>query len=651
MNRSFPALLVGLSCALPMTAQTPASPAAPAPQQKAAPALPAAPSASAPGAAAAATTSGTGAVSTLRAQSNLVVLDVVVTDKNHKAVHGLKATDFQVHEAGLGQVVKSVEEHVPSTASPMPALGPLPEGVFTNYTQTPDNGPVNVLLIDRLNTPLDSQAFLHQQLVQFLKTMKPGTRIAVFGLNRQLTYLQGFTSDPKVLLAALEAKKNLPGQSPLLDSAGTTKASDQMSDASVMMGNDSTGIANAIADVQQFEAQNQSFQTQLRVRYTMDAMNVLARYLSALPGRKNLIWFSGGFPISILPDGSLKDPFAAMADMSDSFRETTGLLAKAEVAVYPIDARGLQNPSLIDASQGNMRTLRNPNVRAKASLDAAAKVTDEHMTMTQMAADTGGQAYVNTNGLADAVGKAIENGSSYYTITYTPADLKKDGSFRKVQVATTPGGYELAYRKGYFAEGAPRKERQQLTASAAAPQPPSAQQIEIRNSMMRGAPTPTQMLFKVFVGPMGPPTEAMVAEKNTAAPEAKGPFRRYAVNYALAPTDMGFRNVGPGKYEIGLQFLVYVYDANGLLVNSTGNTVQATVTVENVKALMQSGLQFHQAVSVPAKGEYYLRIGVHDLLVDHVGAVEVPVDAVKNIAILETPKPKPAAPALSDLPK
>jgi VWFA-related protein len=634
MTRSFPALLFGFTLALPFA--TVAQTAAPA-----APALPAAPTANAPVAQAPAP--GTGVVTTLKAQSNLVILDVVVTDKNHKAIHGLKASDFQVREAGTAQTVKTLEEHTPATVAPPTApTGPLPPGVFTNLTAVPESGPLNVLLIDRLNTPVDSQAFLHQQLVQFIKTMKPGTRLAVFGLNRQLVYLQGFTSDPKVLLAALEAKKNLPGQSPLLDSSSETAVSDTLTD----MGTS----ADTIANVQQFEAQTQSFQTQLRVRYTMDAMNVLARYLSAFQGRKNLIWFSGSFPLSILPDGDLQDPFAAMADMGDEFRETTGLLTKAQVAVYPIDARGLQSSPVFNASQNNSKYARNPAAFAKANSDALGKIADEHITMRQMASETGGEAFVNTNGLADAVEKAIENGSSYYTITYTPSNVKADGGFRKIQVTTT-GGYELAYRRGYYTDGAPKKDRVQLTTSAAAAPAPTPQQMEVRNSMVRGAPTPTQILMKIFVGPLGPPTEATLAEKNVAPPTTKGPYRNYVVNYAALPSDMGFKNVGPGKYEIALQFLTYVYDVNGVLVNSIGNTVQAVVTPANVKAMMETGLQFRQVVSVPAKGDYFLRIGLHDLLVDHVGAIEVPVAAVKNLPVVEIPKPKPAPPTLSDLPK
>ncbi len=94
----------------------------------------------------------------------------------------------------------------------------------------------------------------------------------------------------------------------------------------------------------------ESFQPQLRARYTLDAHNLLARDLSNLPGRKNLIWFSGSFPISILPDPSLKDPFAVMASSEDEFKETVDLLVLSQVAVYPIDARGLMVGSMTGGS-------------------------------------------------------------------------------------------------------------------------------------------------------------------------------------------------------------------------------------------------------------------------------------------------------------
>ena len=74
-------------------------------------------------------------------------------------------------------------------------------------------------------------------------------------------------------------------------------------------------------------------------------MNALAHYLSGFPGRKNLIWFSGSFPFSVLPNADIPDPFAVMGDLSEEFRDTTSLLTRSQVAVYPVDARGLFNPA------------------------------------------------------------------------------------------------------------------------------------------------------------------------------------------------------------------------------------------------------------------------------------------------------------------
>src|ERR1700730_1259499 len=148
-------------------------------------------------------------VATLRAGTQLVVVDVVVTDKNQKPVHGLKASDFTLTEENVLQVVKHFEEHValtPADATKFPALPKFPPGVFTNYTPEPVNGAVNLLLLDALNTPVRDQAYVRQQLIAYLNSTPPGTRIAIFGLTSQLTILQSFTSDP-ALLKAVAARK------------------------------------------------------------------------------------------------------------------------------------------------------------------------------------------------------------------------------------------------------------------------------------------------------------------------------------------------------------------------------------------------------------------------------------------------------------
>src|SRR6202011_1421899 len=137
----------------------------------------------------------------------------------------------------------------------------------------------------------------------------------------------GFTSDPGMLKAVASGK--LGKNSPLLqDAVGGNGIQNTLADDDL---EDQGADPSTVANLRQFDAQQQSFQLQLRVKYTLDAMSQLARYLSTIPGRKNLIWFSGSFPISILPDttSTLPDPFAVVADYEKEFRETVNLLARS----------------------------------------------------------------------------------------------------------------------------------------------------------------------------------------------------------------------------------------------------------------------------------------------------------------------------------
>jgi VWFA-related protein len=591
-------------------------------------------------------------VATLRASTQLVVVDVVVTDKNQKPVHGLTASDFTLSEENVPQIVKHFEEHTaltPADATKFPSLPKFPPGVFTNYTPQPVNGAVNLLLLDALNTPLKDQAFVRQQLLAYLNATPPGTRIAIFGLTTQLTILQGFTSDPEVLKNI--ASKRLGKSSPLLqDSVGGGGIQNSTADDLEDVGGDATTIAN----LRQFDAQQQSFQLQLRAKYTLDAMSQLALYLSSIPGRKNLIWFSGSFPISILPDitGTLPDPFAVVADSEKEFRDTVNLLARSQVAVYPIDARGLTIAPVFDASttrnygggRGPARLTQDLN---KFSTDTAA----EHATMSQMAEATGGRAFYNTNGLTQAVATAITDGSNFYTLTYTPANPARDGKFRKIKVQLAQGGVKLAYRHGYYAD-APDKSppstnndqpRQSNVADSAVTAGAPSPLQTMRVAMMRGSPTPTGIIMKVAVFPVGPSTqtEDSPAPNNILTEKVHGPFRRYSVSYAIEPADITFTRAPDGKIHAAFELVIFVFNPEGIVVNRLSTQLHIASPLDELKKNVAHGIQYRQEISAPAKGEYFFRIVVHDLARDRLGAVEVATSEVKNLQPPTAPPPPP----------
>jgi VWFA-related protein len=589
-------------------------------------------------------------IPTLQANSQLVVVDVVVQDKDGKPVHGLKPENFQVTESKAPQRIRNFEEH---TALPPNARGPelprMPPGTFTDYTPVPPSGALNILLLDALNTPMKDQSYVRYQLQQYVKKANPGTRIAIFGLGTRLIFLQGFTSDPSTLKDVIDHKL-IPRGSTLLDDPVSGDPVDQPSDS---IDTSAPGMAELAANLTQFEAEVASTQTQFRVQYTLDALNTLGHYLAAFPGRKNLIWFSGSFPIDILPDGSLNDPFAVTQLNEEEFRETTNLLSKAQVAVYPIDARGLMTQPMFNASNSGRAYAGNPQKFGAALQKFSASQAAEHTTMEQMATDTGGRAFYNTNDLATAVGKAIDAGSNYYTLTYAPTDNRSDGRYRQIRIALADvpgaGNVQLTYRHGYYADTPPHKGLETSTSATTTPAATAQQHSDAayaQAAMSRGAPTPQSLLFKVRILPASTATEPAVAPGNVLDPNnpAKGPFRRFDVDYVALPSEITLAQQADGRRTGSIEFLINVYDADGRLLNVDDRSFALTLTPETYAKFLHTAIDCHMEVSVPTRTEAYLRIGLRDVTTNRFGVVEIPASSVSHLPppVYPTAPSKPA---------
>ena len=588
----------------------------------------------------------------LQVKTQLVVVDVVVRDHEGHPVRGLKREDFTLAEDKKPQVLRNFDEHstLDASANRGLELPKLPPGTFTDYTPVPENGTLNILLLDSLNTPLSDQAYVRSQLAEYVRKADPGTRIAIFGLNSRLTLLQGFTARPEVLKDAVEHKLIAHGSDLLDDPAGTqtdqTKLSDALNDAAPP-GGGGADFAETVANVQQFETQTQSFQLQLRLQYTLDAFNQLAHYLSAFPGRKNLIWFSGSFPLDILPDDTVANPFASIASSEAEFRETSNLLTKAQIAVYPVDARGLMNNPVYNAAQSGHSISGNPGNFTKQISGFSASQSAEHTTMDQIAEQTGGQAFYNTNGLADAVASAVTAGSNYYTLTYSPTDHRSDGAYRSISVALVAAqaarGFKISYRHGYFASESGKPQQASATgATANVPgQAGPATGTYARTVLSRGAPEPTDIVFTARVLPSSMTTVEAVAPGNQLSSDSsvKGPFRNYGVDLAAFPKSFMLTLQDSGNRVGDIEFNVYVYSADGKLLNSNGRTVRLTVPPKNYTTFMQNALGMHLEVSVPVRTNAYMRVIIHDVPGDLYGAIEIPVSSVSRLS------PLPPAPS------
>ncbi|HEY5029737.1 MAG TPA: VWA domain-containing protein [Candidatus Angelobacter sp.] len=573
----------------------------------------------------------------LHANANLVLVDVVVTDHG-KAVHGLDRGRFHILENGKERPISAFDEQQPPAASANTALltakiAQLPANTYTNIPVYPDAGVVNLLLLDGLNTPMVNQVEARRQMIQYLGTIAPGTSLAIFTLSSQLRLVEGFTTDAARLATVLKSKAANSSQSALLDTPGHSAQQDIENQLSAMAGSSQPPSPETVAALTQFEADLTATQTDLRVRLTMDALQQLARYLSAIPGRKNLIWFSASFPISLNPDPDQALPFLAIRNYEDELRKTSQLLTAARVAVYPVDARGMMTQSTTDAAYSPNQTSLSVNSGGKVTAMNDSNVIhdydtfmtqtmQEHGSMQQIAQETGGTAAINTNDLKGAVASAVENGASYYSIAFAPGGKKLDGRFRKIQVRLDSGGYNLAYHRGYFADASNKP---------SAHNPGTSSTIE--SAAVHGAPAATQVLFLARVLPATDPAFQEIPISNTPSGEMaaslKGPTRCYLVDLTVDPHGLVFNDEAGGVRQAQVEFVLEAYDSDGKRENYVDRSYAINIKPEDFVQKMETGVRARLALDLP-EGHSFMRVAVEDLVAGHAGSLEVPVTVVAN---------------------
>jgi len=584
------------------------------------------------------------ATTVLHASTQLVIVDVMVQDADGKPVHGLTRDNFKVVEGKTPQVTHNFEEHSSAAPSGPPAKKlQMPPGMFTDYTPVKPNSTLNIILLDSLNTPVADQGYVRDQLKKYVMQAPANAQIAIFGLSSRITLLQGFTSDPNVLRDAVEHKLT-PHSSKLLNdpgssgSAGSQDLSDMVHEVALETG--SASLAETAANLATFETGASTSQLNLRIQQTLDAFEVLARYLSNYEGRKNLIWFSGSFPLDVLPDAAINNPFALSA--VEKYREVSNLLTRARVAVYPVDARGLMPSPTIDPSRSGDTYARNPTSVTAESLAFASSQAQEHATMQQLAEDTGGRAFYNTNGLAQAVTETINSGSDYYTLVYSPTDHAQNGAFRTIHVelaGDAPHSLKLMYRHGYFADGAGKPSPHDVSATlspAAAASTTAATNYE-RTALSRGAPTPSDVVFRVRVVPASAGTEDALAPGNNANPMLHGPYRRYMVDYTALANSFTWKIDANGHHVGEATFETLVFNPDGNLQNAASRTLQFNLPLETYNLLLKEGMNFHLEVSAPARGQSFLRVAIHDVPANRFGVVEIPTSSVSRLTPVSAP--------------
>ncbi|HET9285094.1 MAG TPA: VWA domain-containing protein [Candidatus Angelobacter sp.] len=381
---------------------------------------------------------------TLRANVHLVVLDVVALDDHGHPDANLNRGDFVVLEDGKPQEIKQFERSMASTG-PVETSKPLAPNEYRNVPAQVPNA-VNVVLLDMLNTPVRDQGEARKHLVSFLRGMPKGRQVALYGLDNRLHLIQDFTGNSDTLIAAAERAQGKP-------SALQQSATDKNADGEWV--DDLKHYAfspDVAARVQNFMKNTDTVKTDMRVGLTLQSLQQLARTLAGVPGRKNLIWLSGGFPLNLEENFDDAHVSTAARNYHDAVEQTATALAQAQIAVYPIDVLGVVvgGVDVTVGGRGMFDTDRSGTIGDVMS-EQTTQYSAIHNSMDLLAKNTGGQAFYNGNDLKDAIGRSMDLGSSYYTLAYTPSNTEWNGGLRKIEVKTPGKKVKLVYRRNYYA--------------------------------------------------------------------------------------------------------------------------------------------------------------------------------------------------------
>lgn len=590
-----------------------------------------------------------GSETTLRITSRAVLVDVSVTDRDGNPVTGLKQDAFSVAEDGKPQAISYFEEHngaLKAKQDQQAEFPVLPPDVFTNFSPIAPPAALNILLLDTLNSRIEDQMMVREQARNYLKTLKPGSRIAIFVMSLRLSFVQGFADDPALLATALGYSKNAkPEPTPLMPSPEENGAEESvvgmMSAAAGGGPTPSTAAPAAmIAALQNFFQETQYAQTSDREYRTIQNLQQLATFLGGFPGRKNMVWLSGDFPLALF--GETEHRFEG------DVKKTINLLNAARVSIYPIDARGVVGNALYTAQNQLDPSISQPNQllgpppgMAAGSPNAGQggfsgslmnenrDLNSSHSTMEMLARETGGQAFHNSNKLSDAINRVISSSPNFYTLSYTPTDVRMDGGLRTIDVKVDGGKYTLSFRRHYYALDTDLPGAAQ-TIESLAMQKQTGQDPTLvdplRPFMEFGMPQTDQILYKALIRPMSAKPATAVGDKS----DVKDSHDRYSVDFSVDLKDLKLELDPDGNHDGTLNVTLIVYDKYGTVANRKDHIVQLTVKPDIYKIFQQTGVQLHAEIDVP-KGQFWLRTGVYDESSRKVGTMEVPLSSVKPL--------------------
>ncbi len=530
------------------------------------------------------------ALPVIQSTTRLVQVSVVARDKDGRPAEGLQAGDFRISADGRPQKIAFFS--VESTGKVPAANPPLPPHTFTNLlTARGDQSSITVVLFDLVNTRLADRMYARQQIIQYLGAIQPQDRIGIYVFNGHLRVLHDYTADMSDLQRKIAIAKDKLLNVSQTEEPGALTNSDAI--FSQMMNGPSGS------------QQERAFFMRNRVLGTLDVLKFIADHLAQVPGRKNLIWMSGGFPLTF----GYENQSIFSENFADEMDATIHALSDANVAVYPIDARGLAPPPGFDASRRPPSAVSNSNPMnnsagrvnnrpaAPGKSSASSKLGAIHENMDDLAHRTGGRAYYNTNDLARAIHDAVSDSTLTYNVAFYPENEKNNREFHKIKVEVARPHVNLHYRSGYL------------------DLPQSSPDDKLRLVQLRDA----------LWSPLEATELGLTVQAKSNTPLSSGSAGPATLDIALNIRPDGIVTKLEGdRYTGRLDVLMVQFDAHGNQLDGPMDTIDMKMLADTYKKFMLAGFPLNKTLPL-LPGAASVRIVVRDAGSGMIGSITVPL--------------------------
>ena len=546
------------------------------------------------------------------AKSQLVLVPVVVT-RGGQPVTGLKKDDFKVFENGKEQKLTVFEDIQADTAPVEVNIRRQPALQQFSNMQV-DQGHAKrlvIIVLDFINTSFADQAYARHELVKYLSSgIDDGALVSLVALGHgRVRILHDFTSRPGVLAAALNKSLGNNDRSAELANLPPDQAKIFESEVNRLSGFLEDGRFGGVP----FGApRGEGILRWMRVRETLDGLNLISQAYAGVPGRKALIWATGGFPFQI--DGSTMllnprqlnprqmDPINPqdLSSILSYYEETWQLMNNANFAMYPLDLRGLVTTSITASEHVSGR-------HAVQAIQHKEALNLDHLATFNTFADmTGGRAFYNTNDLARSFKLAAQDSASYYLLAYQvdKSTVREKGkNWRKLKVKVDVSGVDVRARSGYFlneAGGADLKDEMDLALTSPLD--------------FTGLPVTVRWL----------PQIADAQTQKSASQDGKRQADKKLVKFEVTLPPNAAAIDSSDNNMISLKIVASARTSAADEVNGISQTVTGHLKPETVEKMRVTGFTFKSDIGLPP-GNYSVRFVVHDNVSGRTGSVAAPI--------------------------